>query len=162
MKRRVIFILMVLAVGSVGYSVQERLYQSSGFVELDKIHHIARDGGGEIALSNVVRSDVKMVCQFWPYSELDFFEKDPMYPHFNDLEIFPVEESDWWLAFFGSDMMRIGQEKFFRVPSRFSLDRVYFADVGISINPRTHCQEVSTVSLNVSKDAGVYFEIELK
>jgi hypothetical protein len=160
MKRRVIFILMVLAVGSVVYSVQERLYQISGFVELDKIHHIARDGGGEIALSNVVRSDVKIVCQFWPYSELDFFEEHPIYPHLNDLEIFPIEESDWWLAFFGSDMMRIGQEKFFRVPSRFSLDRVYFTDGGISINPRIHCQEVSTVSLIVSEDAGVYLEIK--
>lgn len=127
------------------------LSQKSNFLDLNHIREIAKNGGGAIPLSEVMQADVTTICEFWPYSEVASFEDHPMQPHFDGMDIFPIDEGSWWIVFFDKTMVRVGEEKYPRTPSRLFSQRLFFADTDQDLNTRNNCKTVSETVLEISE-----------
>jgi hypothetical protein len=104
----------------------------------------------KVQLSQILRDDVSIICEFWPYSELSDFDENAMYPRFIGLNIFPIKESSWWVSYFDRNNVRLGEEKFPRFPSRVFKARSYWVNTHRSLRPETNCKAVADATLDIT------------
>ena len=125
------------------------LEQRSDYINLDKVREIAKTGGGSIILSDVIRNDVSMICEFWPYTDYEMFSESIIYQEIIGSPMFPVEENEWGIFYFDGEGAALGWEKFFRHDTKLKRKDILWRDIVADLDVRNNCNVPNEVLLNI-------------